>query len=101
MMPLLQEIEKKEYIDVYGYALHSWPTYITWNNDQKNWLKNNIRYKSKFKDEALIPFSGKHIKLKKKTKTITIFDVPQKEQVFIICLIILTIFIPMIIVKNF
>lgn len=79
MMPLLQEIEKKKYFDVYGYSLHSWSTYLTWNSDQKNWLKNNIKYNSKFKNESLVPFSGKHIKLQKKKKTITIFDVPPKR----------------------
>lgn len=79
MMPLLQEIEKKKYFDIYGYSLHSWPTYLTWNNDQKNWLKNNIRQNSKFKNESLVPFVGKHIKLQKKKKTITIFDVPPKR----------------------
>lgn len=79
MMPLLQEIDKKKYFEVYGYSLQSWPAYIAWNEFQKDWLKSNITNNSIFCRESLIPFSGKHVRLEKKKKTITIFDVPPKR----------------------
>jgi len=79
MMPLMQEINKKKYFDVYGYSLHSWPAYITWHKNQKKWLKNIINYDAKFLPKTLVPFMGRHTKLIKKKKTLTIFDVPPKR----------------------
>ncbi len=79
MMPLLQEINQKKYYEVYGYSLHSWPAYITWNKEQTNWLSKNINFKSKFYKESIVPFSGKYLQLKKEKRTITIFDVPPKK----------------------
>jgi polysaccharide biosynthesis PFTS motif protein len=79
MMPLLHEINVNKYFEVYGYSLHSWPSYLTWNKDQKDWLEKNIKFKSKFYQESLVPFSGKHLQLFKNNKTLTIFDVPPKR----------------------
>ncbi len=79
MMPLLQEINKNNYYEIYGYCLHSWSNYLTWNKNQKNWLEKEIKKNVSFIEESTIPFSGKHLSLEKKNKTLTIFDVPPKR----------------------
>ena len=80
MVPLHQEINQNIFFETYGYCLHSWPTYLVWNDEQENWLKKYVNLNSKFIKERSIPFIGKHSKLVKKNKTITIFDVPPKKK---------------------
>ena len=79
LIPLLQEIDKEKYFDVYGYSLHSWPNYITWSDIHSEWLSNSINKKIKLIKTSFVPFAGKHTKLIKKRRTLTIFDVPPKK----------------------
>ena len=80
MVPLLQEINQNSFYETYGYSLHSWPTYIVWNEQQEKWLKKYVNFNCKFIKVSSIPFIGKHSKLVKKNKTLTIFDVPPKKK---------------------
>jgi polysaccharide biosynthesis PFTS motif protein len=83
LLPLLHEIEEKKYYENYGYSLHSWPTYIVWSKEHKNWLQDNINVNRNFFIEKFIPFSERYPKLVKKNKTVIIFDVaPKKPQIY-------------------
>lgn len=78
-MPLLQELNKETYYEVYGYYLHSWDKYIAWTDYHEEWLNNFTNKKNKFIRTSFIPFAGKHIVLSQQKQNITIFDVPPKR----------------------
>ena len=79
LIPLLQEINNEKYFDVYGYSLHSWSNYITWSDKHSEWLRSSIDKEIKTIKTSYVPFAGKHTKLIKKRRTLTIFDVPPKK----------------------
>ena len=58
--------------------MHSWPNYIVWNEDHKNWLKSHVVGNRNYLKGNYIPFAGEYKELEKK-KTIVIFDVPPKK----------------------
>lgn len=78
--PLLHQIDKQKYYDIYGFLLLDWPKYVVWSLDQKKWILKYIKKrKTKFIVTKTIPFAGKNFKTTKRKKIITIFDVPPKK----------------------
>jgi polysaccharide biosynthesis PFTS motif protein len=80
IVPLLHQINKEKYHDIYGFSLLNWPKYVVWSSDQEKWISKYIKNKkTKFIITKTIPFAGKNFKTTKQKKIITIFDVPPKK----------------------